>query len=194
MVEGINELKQRGLENFILLVLGVNPHRKISQLHLEKEVFLLWNFDSKYVHQYLNFIKHYMGPFSKEIQETIFNPVYLEGDWNYEPPKNKDNLSGGYVYLTEKGISDYETLIEAIKSDKNEDMMHLLAGITIVRNLYDKLTLEELLLLIYDTYPDYTEKSRVSKSIEQNKEKLATNLLSKGLIDKKRYASLVAGD
>jgi hypothetical protein len=39
------DLKQKGLENFILLVLGMCD-RKISLLHLEKEVFLLWNFIS----------------------------------------------------------------------------------------------------------------------------------------------------
>lgn len=193
MVEDNDELKQRGLENFILLILGVSP-KKISLLHLEKEVFLLWNFDSKYVHQYIYFIKHYMGPFSKEIQETIINPVYLEEDWVYEPPKNTDNLSGGYVYLTDKGLSDYKHLNNAIESDKNEDMMHLLAGISMVRNLYDKLTLKELLLLIYDTYPDYTKNSIVSKSIEYDKEKLASNLFEKGFIDEKRYKGLISGD
>ena len=97
------DLKQRGLEIFILLVLGMSD-RKISLLHLEKEVFLLWNFHKK-IKSYLRFIKHYRGPFSKEIQETIINPMYLEGYWRYIPPISSDKLSGGYVELTSKGRS-----------------------------------------------------------------------------------------
>ena len=179
------DLKQKGLENFILLVLGMCD-RKISLLHLEKEVFLLWNFHKK-IQTYLKFIKHYRGPFSKEIQETILNPFYLEDHWIYI--YQNDKLSGGYIKLTPKGKSEYKRLLEKIQ--KNDEMLHLLAGIKMVRELYDKLSLEELLLLIYDTYPDYIEKSEVWKDIEKKKPQLALSLKKKGVASNERYISLV---
>lgn len=180
------DLKQKGLENFMLLVLGVCD-RKISLLHLEKEVFLLWNFD-KSIKPYLNFIKHFRGPFSKEIQETILNPFYLEDTWIYFSPSRKDHLSGGYVELSEKGKREYRKLLDKIR--KNGEVLHLIAGIKMVRELYDKLSLEELLLLVYDTYPEYIRKSTVYKEIENNKSQIANDLKKKGIVDFERYTSL----
>ncbi|MGB8215903.1 MAG: hypothetical protein WCE94_01255 [Candidatus Methanoperedens sp.] len=187
--ESEEELRQRGLENFILLVLGMVDN-KISLLHLEKEVFLLWNFHPQ-IKQYLTFIKHFRGPFSKEIQESILNPFYLDDYWMYIPPKKGDNLSGGYIELTNLGKKEYKRLVNKIRED--DDLLHLLAGIKTVRELYDKLTKEELLLLIYDTFPVYIEKSKVYKDIESKKAKLAESLLNKGFIDLERYNSLLSG-
>lgn len=179
------DLKQKGLENFILLVLGMSD-RKLSLLHLEKEVFLLWNFHKK-IKPYLKFIKHYRGPFSKEIQETVLNPMYLEGHWNYS--SSRDRISGGYVQLTLKGRHEYSRIVEKLQD--NEEMLHLLAGIKMVRELYDKLSLEELLLLMYDTYPDYTERSEVWTDIKKKKCKLAISLKRKGVASDERYLSLI---
>jgi hypothetical protein len=100
-----------------------------------------------------------------------------------------DKLSGGYIKLTPKGKREYKRLLEKIQ--KNDEMLHLLAGIKMVRELYDKLSLEELLLLIYDTYPDYIEKSEVWKDIEKKKPQLALSLKKKGVASNERYISLV---
>ncbi|MCZ7382160.1 MAG: hypothetical protein O8C64_11410 [Candidatus Methanoperedens sp.] len=179
--------KQKGLENLILLVIGVID-RKISFLHLEKEVFLLWNFHPK-IKYFLTFIKHYRGPYSKEIQEAIHDPVYLENHWIYSSPPKGDKLSGGYVELTNTGKKEYKRLAEAIKD--NDELLHLFTGIKMVRELYDKLTIKELLLLIYDTYPEYIEKSNVYKDILREKKPLADGLIKKGIIDTERYESLL---
>lgn len=177
--------EQKGLEHLILLILGI-VDRKISLLHLEKEAFLLWNFDQK-IQPYLRFIKHYRGPFSKEIQETIQDPLYLEDHWVYIPPR--DRLSGGYIELTPEGRSEYKRLLRKISD--NEELLYLIAGIKMVRELYDKLTLEELLLLVYDTYPDYIEKSDVYKDIEKRKLQLAEGLKKKGFVNSERHISLI---
>ena len=186
-LEPVLDRRQKGLENSILLILGA-VDRRISLLHLEKEVFLLWNFHPK-IKEYLNFIKHYRGPFSKEIQEAIWNPVYLEDFWLYIPPRNRDKLSGGHIELTDEGRKEYNRLVEKIR--EKEDLLHLLAGMKMVRELYDKLSIEELLLLIYDTYPDYSEKSNVYQEIKRKREILAKKLMKKGIIDKERFESLV---
>lgn len=184
-----HELNQKGIENFIVLILGTGK-KNISLLHLEKEIFLLWNFHPM-IKKFLDFIEHYRGPFSKEIQETVLYPFYLEDCWKYIPPKKGDSLSGGYVELTEKGIREYNRLLDNIGAD--EDLKHLLSGMKIVRQLYDKLTLEELLLLIYDTYPEFTKKSNVYDQIKKKKEKISTSLMKKGLIDEKRKESFFSG-
>jgi hypothetical protein len=62
-----------------------------------------------------------------------------------------------------------------------------------VREVYDRLTLKELLLLIYDTYPEYAEKSNVFRGICKEKKQLAGGMLSKGIIDEERYRLLLKG-
>lgn len=181
------DVEQKGLENLILLILG-EDNTKLSVLHLEKEAFLLWNFNSD-VKPFLDFIKYYRGPFSREIHETIRHPVFCIKCWEYIPPNKKDKLSGGYIKLTQKGVGEYRKLYQELKNiDK---VFHLLTGIKMVRRLYDKLTLEELLLLIYDSYPEYTEKSIVYDNITKRKEKLSKGLLKKGVIDTERFQSIV---
>jgi membrane carboxypeptidase/penicillin-binding protein PbpC len=73
-------------------------------------------------------------------------------------------------------------------------MEPILAAMKMVRELYDKLSLEELLLLIYDTYPEYQKKSDVFEVIRKAKKKLAENLVKKGFIDEERYEDLIAGN
>ncbi|MBE0522243.1 MAG: hypothetical protein IBX39_08290 [Candidatus Methanoperedenaceae archaeon] len=182
-------IKQKGLENLILLIIGASD-RPISHLHLQKETFLLWNFHP-YMKDFLDFIEHYRGPFSSEVRKIIIHPLYLDGCWNYTPPKKQDELSGGYVKITPKGKEIYNKLFQNAK--KNESLSVLLSGIGIIRELYDKLSLEELLLLIYDTYPEYKLKSNVSDSIFKKKDVLAKGIYKKGFIDNERMGSLISG-
>lgn len=185
-----DEGKQRGLENFLVLVLGARTP-KISVLHLEKEVFLLWNFHPN-IKEYLRFIRHYHGPFSREIQETIHKPLFSEGFWRYTPPERDDDISSGFVSLTDQGKKRYDELVSRMVGDG--DMDTLLSGIMMVRELYDRLSDKELLLLVYDTYPEYIEKSSIYRRIFKEKRQLAESMLSKGVIDEERYHSLIEGN
>lgn len=182
-----NRLK--ALEKFILLTLGAID-RPISILHLEKEVFLLWNFHPD-IHNYLNFIKHYKGPYSEEISKIIRHPFYLNNYWQYLPPINSDDLGGGYVELTDLGRKEYQKFYSDAK--KRGSLLPLLSGIKMVRELYDNLSSEELLLLIYSTYPEYTEFSKIYRDIERKRRPLAKNLLDIGLIDEQRFEEITAG-
>jgi hypothetical protein len=182
--------RDKGLEYFILLVLGSGENR-ISLLHIQKEIFLLWNFHPS-IREYLVFIKHYKGPFSRAIENVILHPFYLDNCWIYEGPSRSDKLSSGYIVLTIEGTDQYHKLYNEAKN--NESLRSLLTGIKMVHSLYDKLSPEELLLLIYDTYPEYTEKSNVSQKILQNKNIIAKKMISKGLIDEIRYNSIIEGN
>ena len=183
-------IKQKGLESLILLIIGASS-RSISLLHLQKETFLLWNYHP-YMKDFLHFIKHYRGPFSSEVEKVILYPFYLDGCWSYEPPSRNNKLSGGYVKLTPKGVKRYKVLFQ--KAQENENLILLLTGIQAVRELYDKLSLEELLLLIYDTYPEYKLRSNVSKSVFNKRKLLANEIYEKGFIDKERMESLISGN
>ena len=63
----------------------------------------------------------------------------------------------------------------------------------LVREMYDKLSRDELLFLIYITYPEFREKSKVSEKLlaPREKKRLASALLKKGIITKKRYEEIV---
>jgi len=178
------------LEHLILLLLGAND-QKISILHLEKEAFFLWNFHPD-IKKFMGFISHYRGPYSEEIEQIIKNPFNLINCWTYIPPTRYDTLSGGYVELTPHGRREYQRLYAA--SSVNPQMGPILAAMKMVRELYDKLSLEELLLLIYDTYPEYQKKSNVFDDIQKSKKRLAGNLVKKGYIDEDRYEDLMASN
>ena len=66
-------------------------------------------------------------------------------------------------------IPKYHNLFQS--AQKNERLSILLTGIQVVRELYDRLSLEELLLLIYDTYPEYKIRSNVSNDIFRKRER-----------------------
>jgi hypothetical protein len=184
------DTRSRALEHLILLLLGARD-QKTSLLHLEKEAFFLWNFHPD-IKKFMTFISHYRGPYSEEIQQVIRNPFNLINCWTYIPPARNDTMSGGYVELTPQGRREYQRLYTA--SSANPQMEPILAAMKMVRELYDKLSLEELLLLIYDTYPEYQKKSDVFEVIRKAKKKLAENLVKKGFIDEERYEDLIAGN
>ncbi|HJJ41701.1 MAG TPA: hypothetical protein O0W90_00090 [Methanocorpusculum sp.] len=180
------ELKREAQETLILLVLGSvhdKNDKKISILHLEKEVFILWNFHSL-IKELINFIAYYKGPYSSEIRDIIINPMYFTDSWEYITPERKDKLSGGYVILTEQGVNKYKQCYKSILKDN--DLHSLLAGIKIVRTLYGDLTDEELLLLIYDTYPKYIKKSEVANDIYMNRTVLSKRLYERGIISEEK--------
>ncbi len=184
------EKKQRALEFLILLLLGASD-KKVSLLHFEKEVFLLWNFHPD-IKDFVTFISHYRGPYSKEIEEIIKNPFYLVDCWRYLPPPRSDTISGGFVELTTGGRERYKTVYA--ESQKNPKMVTLLAAFKMVREMYDKLSLEELLLLIYDSYPEYRKKSNVYETIHKSRQIIADKLKKKGFIDEERYQTLIASN
>lgn len=170
-------------EWLILLVLGLFPDKIMSMLHLEKEVFILWNFHSL-IKDLINFVAHYRGPYSSEIRDIIIEPMYLTDSWEFIPPKRGDTLSGGFVTLTKEGHERYKKYYKDILED--EELHSLLAGIKIVRTIYDDLSDEELLLLVYDTYPDFRKKSEVADDIYKKRFELTDKLLKRGIISDKK--------
>ena len=167
------------IERYILLLLGVVDRPIPSILHLEKEIFILSNFNPK-IKEFIHFEKHYEGPYSQEIKELVECPLYFSSAWEIE---------NGEIKITEKGKELFKKLVQQFKDDPK--FIRMLEAIKIIRKLYDKLSREELLLLIYITYPEYREKSKIFDEIYKKRKEIAESLLEKGLITEERYKEIV---
>jgi len=180
------EYKQKFIEYLILLILG-DFNDKLSVLHIQKEIYLLCNFDVD-LKELFSFVKHYKGPYLDLINACCEDPFYLEGCWEYFEPKEK--VSGGFLKITDKGHDEYSQFIQKIKDENQEKLLHILTAITILNRLYGSLNCEELLLLIYTEFPQYTEKSEVYSNIISKKTNIAKNLFDKRVIDEEKYNEL----
>lgn len=181
---------QKLLEYIILLLLGNTSDDKITALHLQKEVFLIQNFDPNISRDFFNFIKNYKGPFSRRVHETIRSPIFLVDCWRYQKPKGYDKLTGGFISITNQGKKEYEDILIAIKESNQENLLHLISATKILNDLYSKLNPEEILLLIYDAYPKYTEKSNVYYQLNNKRKTIAKQLYQKGYINLDKCRSL----
>lgn len=172
---------QEVIERYLLLLLGVKQLAVPSALHLQKEMFLLSNFKEN-LKEDLNFKRHYYGPFSQIIEESIKSPTYLSEAFDF---------IGEKVSLSKEGKIEFDRMVQENKNNKEFDL--ILSGLTLIRDLYDKLNREEFLFLIYSTYPEYTELSNVSDDLlknPHNRIRILNNLLSKGVITSERYKEL----
>lgn len=180
------EYRQKFIEYLILLILG-DFNDKLSLLHIQKEIYLLCNFDVE-LNELFSFVKHYKGPYFDLINVCCEDPFYLDGCWEYFEPNEK--ISGGFLKITEKGYDEYSNFIQKIKDENQENLLHIITAITILNRIYGLLNCEELLLLIYTEFPEYTEKSEVYSNIISKKNSIAKKLFDKKVIDEEKYNEL----
>jgi len=169
------------IERYLILLLGIKEDLSLSDLFLQKEMFLFSNFKED-LKDDLSFEKHYYGPYSQVIEEAILNPSHISNAFGCE---------GKRIFLTEEGKKEFREMIKN-NSDKDE-FIKLLSGIKLIRNIYDKLSGNELLFLIYETYPEYTKFSKISDNLTKNettRKRVIDGLFSKGIITEKRYEEL----
>ena len=172
------------VEKYIILLLGIVDKPVPSILHLEKEMFILSRANPT-VAKFVSFLKHYKGPYSDVLKELIDSPLYH---------KDAYKVVNDRIMLTSKGKEIFEKIVKNYEKDKR--FRQLLGTLKMIRELYDRLSDEELLLLIYITYPDFREKSNVSDKLlaPEKREEIARKLLKKGLITEKRYREIVEYD
>jgi len=159
-----DEITEKEIEYLLLLLLTTSKKKKLSHLHIQKQMFLLRD-ASKSIQPLLRFIKYYRGPYSKDIKEALSYPMYLDGYWNFV--KSNDKLTGGYIELTEKGKIEGKKLVEKILDKKDNKLNQIMAAMVLLHDLYDNLSAEELLYIIYKSpkFKEYTEKSIVYEDI-----------------------------
>ena len=135
------------------------------------------------VGEFFDFKKHYNGPFSQKLQELTIEPFCFDNAYKFQTNSN--------VVLTDTGKKIFEDIVQEYKN--NEKFSDLLKTLKMTREIYDKLSKDELLFLIYRTYPKYMEASNIHERLVIDKEKrtqLANSLFSKGLITEERYDEL----
>ena len=121
----------------------------------------------------------------KLLQDSLKEPMYYEDAFTTE--------YNGEICLTNQGKKAFKDIKSKFSADKK--FTHLLHSLRLIRDIYEKLTKEELLFLIYVTYPEYVEFSNIYDRLVKNQEKkeqISKNLLKKGLITEERYKELLS--
>jgi hypothetical protein len=169
------------IERYMILLLGVVDRPIPSREHLQKELFILSKAYPK-SSRFLKFKKHHKGPFSSEIGELIDKPAYYVNAFSVD--------KRGRYSLTEKGKKIYEQIVK--ENSEDPQFKELLAAMKLIRELYDKLSKDELLFLIHVTFPEFRKRSTYFDKLLAKKKKLAKSLLKKGLITEKRFKELAS--
>jgi hypothetical protein len=162
------------IKELIILLLGV-VDRPITIFHLQYELFVLNETKVD-----LNIINEYV--------ETIDNN---SNNNNNNNNNNYSNTNNNKIRLNEKGKTYYDEIHNKYSSsNKHEKFKILLVVMKLIRNLYDKLTVEELAVLLYE---DITEASALIDGLNHNyKYKVIEGLYKKGYITEKRYRELLS--
>jgi uncharacterized protein YwgA len=172
------------VEEYVVSLLGVENRAIPTIWHLQKEFFILTKMHPK-AQKLFNFVKHYEGPYSQILQDSVKEPMYYEDAF-----VSKGN---GEIYLTIQGRKTFDDIKEKYTGD--EKFIRVLNSLKLIRDIYEKLSKEELLFLIYVTYPEFVELSSIYDRLVKNRERrnqLSQSLLKKGLITKGRYEELTA--
>ena len=169
-------------ERYIALLLGVKDNPIPSMWHLQKEMFIASRTVPK-INEIFGFEKHYHGPYSQTLQEVTEDPLHLDNAYKVR--------RDGTISITQYGKDYFNKIVDQYKG--NERFANLLQALKLTRNVYDKLGREELLFLIYMTYPDYADASNIYDELvgnRENRDRLANSLFSKGLVTEERYNEL----
>jgi len=161
------------IKELIILLLGV-VNRPTTIFHLQYELFVLNETKVD-----LNIINEYV--------ETID-----DNNNNNNNNNNYSNTNNNKIRLNEKGKTYYDEIHNkySSSSNKHEKFKILLVVMKLIRNLYDKLTVEELVVLLYE---DITEASALVDGLNHNyKYKVIEGLYKKGYITEKRYRELLS--
>ena len=176
MVEsGLSFEEEEAIRNKFIAILLSGADRPIkNKINFQKELFLFSKSFPKFF-AFFEFVPHYYGPYSSSAADSI------ENHDDYFVNDNKG------IYLTPEGRNLAEDSINEFSPENREK---IIISRNIVRSLYDSLTSDELMFLVYKTY-GYTEKSEIINSLLEKKEYLADRLLKKGVITEKRYRELI---
>ena len=171
------------LEELIILLLGSSPNPLPSRWHLQKELFMLAQVNPK-LGPLIGFEPRYDGPYSLHLREVSLEPFRRVGAYGVD--------SAGRMRLTEAGRSMFDK--KAADAGPQSRLASLLAAAEVIRMLYDRMSVEELLFLICDTYPEEADCSdrRYAFRDASVRRRLADSLLKKDLITLNRWDEMVA--
>jgi hypothetical protein len=163
-------------KKLIALLLSGADKPIASKVNFQKELFLLIKSMPQF-ESLFDFMSHRLGPYSNSAEHVIENnPELFVAD-------NKG------IYLSDEGK---RFSLSVKKEMQPENLGQLNRSIEFIRSVYDHLTDDEFMFLIYMTY-DYTEKSDRFDALLKRRKQLADSLLRKKIITRQRYLELLKG-
>jgi hypothetical protein len=171
------------IERYIILLLGVRDRPIPTATHVQKELFALTRANPRMAER-IPFDRHHLGPYSDDVKSISRNPIYHRDAYVVD--------ENNRLHLTDGGRAVFDDLVSGNSADPR--FKELLAIMTMVRDLYDDLTVDEVLFLVYVTYGEYTERSSRAEDLlsPSARRRLSKSLLRKGAITSKRYEELVS--
>lgn len=169
------------VEKSAVLLLGANEKPIPSLLHMQKELFIFSKF-SPQLQDSFRFQKHYYGPYSQIVQLVLESPINFDNPFAFDDKR---------ITLGNSGKKAFRQIIDSNKD--NPKFPNILSVLKLIRTMYDKLTEDELLFLVYETYPEYIERSEIYSDLSKNvtrRNRILSSLLSKGLITIDRFKEL----
>ena len=175
-------MSEEDAERLIILMIGSSGRPVPTFIHMQKEMFLLSRSFAK-IEDTFHFEAHYYGAYSQHLDESIKEPLYYPNSYSYDKRG---------IFLFNEGKSNFESFSRKYKS--SESFQLILSSMKMTREIYDKLTYNEFLLLMYLTYPDYTAKSVIFSGLvedETKKNSLLQSIRRKGLLTDDRFNELM---
>lgn len=171
----LRELKEDIVKKYSLLLLNAIDNEPIKgKTRFMKELFLI----SKNIlelEEITDFEADNYGPSSDYVSNVLED---------LEVVKLLNKINGRYM-LTDSG----KEIVDTIKKDISENEVDMIED---MKRLCNNLNTDEILALVYYTYPEMTIESLVKDKIESKREKIALSLLKKGKVSIGK-ASEIAG-
>ncbi|MCL4376241.1 hypothetical protein M1558_01990 [Candidatus Parvarchaeota archaeon] len=174
---------QKIKEIYVLLLIGCVNRSIKTHIHLQKELFLFSKILNPELASVFSFNEHNFGPYDSEVEEIIETPFYYEGAFKEE--------GNSRITLTSQGQKYYKELID--KNKDNEKFQYLLSSLKLLREIYDSLSTDEFLFLVYTSYPNFEKNSEIYNNLIKNakiRKQILESLLNKGIISKEKYMEL----
>ena len=132
----------------------------------------------------IGFERRYDGPYSARLRDASFEPFHRAGAYGID--------RAGRLHLTEEGRKIFDKKVA--DAGPRSKLADLLIVAEMIRMVYDKMSVAELLLLICDTYPEEADRSGMRGAFEDAsaRRRLADSLLKKDLITPERRSELIA--
>jgi hypothetical protein len=163
-------------KKLIALLLSGADKPIASKVNFQKELFLLIRAMPQF-ESLFDFMPHRLGPYSNSAEHVIEN----------NPELFVADKKG--IYLSDEGVHFSSTVQKEMRPENFEQLGQ---SIKFIRSVYDHLTDDELMFLIYMTY-GYTEKSDRFDALLKQRKQLADSLLHKKIITHQRHVELLKG-
>ena len=171
----LKELREDIVKRSLLLLLNAIDNKPVKGgTRVMKELFLISK-NMPELEEKADFEAYSYGPNSDEVSNALEELCVIN---------LMNEANDGYT-LTDSG----KEIADIIKDDTTNNELEMIED---MKRLSNDLTLDELLALVYYTYPEMTIESLVKDKIGNKREKLALSLLKKGKISIGK-ASEIAG-